>query len=205
MTDGEPSPDDDEDELIARWRDSPLLTPRMAAGMAGLLGMWAALLFSECSRSSSGAPTHEVMPLAMLDRRCLFEVGESRAWIASVAEGCGELAEALEMGLNPLGVPHRPIDEILITIAMKACAREWAENGGEAVASVPRRPYSAVDDVDDPVREGDWAAARFLIERHSTLLPDLAKVTSPGFLGVPAALRAYPPHTWFDLREGPVT
>lgn len=197
MTDDNPSADY---EFFVRWRDSPLLTPRIAAGMAGVLRVWVDRYLDEWARGSRDEPSYEVVPLAVLDKRCLFDVGESRAWVASVADACEELAAALDAGINPLGVPHRPIDEILMFLAIEACARGWLEDGGDAVESIPRRPHAA----DDRVREDDWDSVWPRFEQHSTLLPGLIDVTSPGALGVPAALRAYPPRTWFDLTTEPV-
>jgi transcriptional regulator with XRE-family HTH domain len=178
------------------WSDCHYLTPRQAYAIASVLLLWADGELQEWGRGADNEPLHDVPPFAYFDRRVLFYVNESRAWVESVRERCYAIAAEIQRGTLPFDRDGAYIDELLIAASLAEAESQLNDMPELYDELAPREAFETNDDY--KVGDNDW-------ESVSDAFDDRCRWDEwevPIFANhplLPLVLAARHPYTWFDL------
>ena len=186
------------------WSESPVLTPRQASAISGVLDRWADLYIREWLKSPGDEPLHEVSPFCYLDLRVMMLVGENRAWAAKALERCEVVSKEIANGLLPFERQGCFFDELLMAMALEE-AQDTMNDMPELFEEIQGRESSnnedafvgddewdmVSDNFDDMSRWDEWEVPVYarhpllpviLQERHPFRWFDDVAPTGPGYL-----------------------
>ncbi|WP_206494867.1 helix-turn-helix transcriptional regulator [Microbacterium sp. KRD174] len=177
------------------WQNHGEITPRQAYAIATVLGLWEDEL-ALWLRFPSGEPLHQIGPLAVLDTRVMFHIGESFAFAEAVRERCAAIVGEIEDGVLPVMRPGRFIDEVLIGAALPTAQAHLQEMPEVFEHIAPR----AGDD-DEQIGDDDWDVLSDWIDDEAYAADWEVPL---GLATLPILLEHRHPFTWFDLdRDAP--
>lgn len=183
-------------DFESSWSDCLYLTPRQAYAIASVLLFWADGELQEWGRGTDNEPLHAVPPFAYFDRRVLFYIDESRAWVESVRDRCYAIADEIKHGILPFDRDGAYIDELLIAASLAEAESQLSDMPELFDEIAPRKAFETDDD--HKIGDNDW-------ELVSDAFDDRCRWDEwevPLFTNhplLPAVLAARHPFTWFDL------
>ncbi|MGB8405946.1 MAG: hypothetical protein WCE30_17945 [Mycobacterium sp.] len=181
------------------WSECPILTPRQAYAIAGVLDFWGDHDIGLWLDGTLEGPLHEVAPFDSLDRRVMIYVNDNKAWAQKARERCYMVSDEIESGVLPFDRDGCFFDELLIACALPE-AKEQLEDMPELFDRIPRRVRAAQDEDDWWVLDDDWDVVSNHFDNKCRWDEwEVPLINNHPLLA--AVIRDRHPYTWFNPTE----